>query len=456
MKQLVPYLVVLAVLLVFFVLCFLLFRQPASKSASKEAPQRKQENDKEGRLAVSTSSARGVEKAQVSAPQEDELDVTAPTRVLSAEELQSALGISAQNTKQEVARKPGLDDKTELIELVPEEDKSGEVDTSRPVHPLQEADLVAIAMQPILKSLGRLSNRDQVSIQTITKEALARLRIRDEKSLYDLLGHIAVQEALMHAQKAYAITPTPWMRSVVLDVFVDVAEQPKSSTRYMIAFDALRILPNLTLGHLQTLAISLLLQYSCNSNNYSLEYFRHYIDKYLVPFVSDISAQLSIFEQLKYAGCIQEGQNTISLCQILSNSYPYVFTYQGFTREELIEALGGEAIDSRFVVRALNSDLYKLAMTDVSVAPRFFKQAGIHNKDMQERLLNLMESKPISFAGRDARSLMKTISPVLYDLADLFDHSSLSRTTLTLLGLYLGRLHVKAVIGEDFDMSQWF
>ena len=30
------------------------------------------------------------------------------------------------------------------------------------------------------------------------------------------------------------------------------------------------------------------------------------------------------------------------------------------------------------------------------------------------------------------------------------------KISLTLLGLYLGRAHVKATIGEEFDLSHWF
>lgn len=75
---------------------------------------------------------------------------------------------------------------------------------------------------------------------------------------------------------------------------------------------------------------------------------------------------------------------------------------------------------------------------------------------MQRDLLALMRSKPTSFSGAEARNIMDDISPVLLDLADLFDNGPMSAMSLTLLGLYLGRAHVKATIGEEFDLSRWF
>ena len=65
------------------------------------------------------------------------------------------------------------------------------------------------------------------------------------------------------------------------------------------------------------------------------------------------------------------------MTQLLSNSYPFVFNYRGFTKEELFRATDGRGVDPRFVVRSLNSNLYKLAVVDESLAQRFFREARI-------------------------------------------------------------------------------
>ena len=53
-----------------------------------------------------------------------------------------------------------------------------------------------------------------------------------------------------------------WMKSAALERILDVVQSLKSSTPYLVAFDALRVLPHLTLGHFQVMALTLLLQYS--------------------------------------------------------------------------------------------------------------------------------------------------------------------------------------------------
>ena len=319
-----------------------------------------------------------------------------------------------------------------------------------------EDKCVELAIAPFVHSFGVLHGDTQHYVESITRDALAALNITKIVEVNALLENIVIQEALMSMQKAYAATNTEWMKSAALGAFLDVVQSPKSSTPYLVAFDALRVLPHLTLGHFQVMALTLLLQYSRNSNNYGLIHFQHYVEKYIEPFISDLPRNDSFYRQLDYLRCTQEEQEPITLCQVLSNSYPFVFNYRGFSKEELFRATDGHGVDPRYVVRSLNSNLYKLALVDEYLAPQFFRQTRISNAMVQRDLLALMKSKPTAFRGQEARDIMDDISPVLLDLADVFDSTPMSKISLTLLGLYLGRAHVKATIGEEFDLSHWF
>ena len=331
-----------------------------------------------------------------------------------------------------------------------------EVPTGQWARAAHEDKCVELAIAPFVHAFGVLHGDTQYYVEDITRDALAALNITKLAEVNALLDNIVIQEALMSMQKAYAATNTEWMKSAALGAFLDVVQSPKSSTPYLVAFDALRILPHLTLGHFQVMALTLLLQYSRNSNNYGLIHFQHYVEKYIEPFISDLPQNHSFYRQLDYLRCTQEEREPITLAQVLSNSYPLVFNYRGFSKEELFRATDGRGVDPRYVVRSLNSNLYKLALVDESLAPRFFRQTRISDSMVQRDLLALMKSKPTAFRGQEARDIMDDISPVLLDLADVFDKTPMSKISLTLLGLYLGRAHVKATIGEEFDLSHWF
>ena len=331
-----------------------------------------------------------------------------------------------------------------------------EVPTGQWAKAAHEDKCIELAIAPFIHAFGVLHGDTQHYVASITRDALAALNITKLAEVNALLDNIVIQEALMSMQKAYAATNTEWMKSAALGAFLDVVQSPKSSTPYLVAFDALRVLPHLTLGHFQVMALTLLLQYSRNSNNYGLIHFQHYVEKYIEPFISDLPQNNSFYRQLDYLRCTQEEREPITLAQVLSNSYPFVFNYRGFSKEELFRATDGHGVDPRYVVRSLNSNLYKLALVDESLAPRFFRQTRISDSMVQRDFIALMKSKPTAFRGQEARDIMDDISPVLLDLADVFDHTPMSKISLTLLGLYLGRAHVKATIGEEFDLSHWF
>lgn len=347
------------------------------------------------------------------------------------------------------------DDATRILPVVAAETTPAAKRTASHGDVPAAGDAVDWAVHHFMQSFGMLGDSAKEGVRAITADALQRLGITGEAEVKALLENIVVQEALMCMQKAYVATPTPWMYETAIEAFGDVVQQPKSSTLYLLAFDALRILPHLHLGHFQVMALALLLQYSRNSNNYSMDNLRHYVEKYIEPFVSDVPRDESMHRQLEYLHCSAQATDRVSLAAIFSNSYPLIFKYRGFTRDELSMALDGERLDERFIARSINSSMYKLTLVDEGLAQRFFRLAHISDGDIQQRLLALAKSKPTAFTGRESLEIMERISPVLVNLAEVYDTTPISKMTLTLLGLYLGRAHVKVTIGEEFDLSPW-
>ena len=519
MHAIIPYLILVGVIIAFFIVCYLVFRESPKKMGHLSEERRADRRRKIREYASGAASADILKPAAKSSPVSEEvITVKADEGIEKADETSTQVKLSQENASYPTAsvHEPTPESMTlvippaeeeivdEAIERAKEEvspeatqvmDRLSQVgDETAPTMILRRDQLseallqqglmesnpvadpdgmkaysnsswkqesaekrrVEIAMEPFRHVFGVISDRTYQVVFDVTQDALQTLGISSEEEAQALLDNVVVQEALLLMQKAYAANPAEWMRPIAVETFVDVVSQPKSSTPYLVAFDALKILSHMTLAHLQVMAIILLLQYSRNSNNYSLEYFRHYVDKYIQPFLSDLPRNAAIFHQLDYLRCSQKEAEKINLAQLLSNSYSFVFNFRGFSKDELVHALDGETLDPRFVVKSINSALYKLALVDEGMAPRFFRQAGISDRHVQEDLLGLMKSKPSAFSGAEARRIMEEISPVLLDLSDLFEASPLSTMSLTLLGLYLGRAHVKATIHEDFDLSQWF
>ena len=103
----------------------------------------------------------------------------------------------------------------------------------------------------------------------ITRDALAALGITKVSEVNITIAKYCNSRSInVVCKKPMRVLQLPWMKTAALEAFLDVVQSPKSSTPYLVAFDALRVLPHLTLGHFQVMALTLLLQYSRNSNNY--------------------------------------------------------------------------------------------------------------------------------------------------------------------------------------------
>ena len=311
------------------------------------------------------------------------------------------------------------------------------------------------AVAQYVSAFGILNPQSEKDAKYITEHVLFQLGDTTEEELVSLLTHIEVQDSLLHLQKAYVANPTEWMRELLTDTFRDVVQQPRSSTLYLVAVDALKSVMQLQKGHLQALALALILQYSKNSNNYSLEHFQQYVERYLEPFLSELPTREDMYQQLEYLRCTSMG-NEVSFEQILRNSYPLVFNYRGFTYEELDYVMQQAPVRASITVESLNSSSLQLAAIDEYMLPNLYQRAGIMDQDMQQALTQLAYSKPFDWAHSCFDDVLERISPVLLNLCHTYNRIPLCRLNLTLLGLYLGRGMVKATINEHFDISPWF
>ncbi len=307
-----------------------------------------------------------------------------------------------------------------------------------------------------LNQFGMVTPELKKQAEHITAAAFQRIGCTNDEQRQQAMSTLLAQEALLNLQKAYAAHPESHVEALALQAFDDIVQGSPVSTRHLVAIDALKVMPYLSNEHYKILAILLLFLYSRNSHNVDKETFSEYIDKYVVPFLDGFPTERPYYQQLDYLRCTAFESKETHFAEILSDSYPLLFRYRGFTEEELRKALRGKRIPSEFIVQSFNSPLIKLAMVDESMTTRFFRMTGIQDRMLQDQIMRLARKRPASFTGEEALDIMEDISPVLADLGDIWDSTMLRISTLSLLGLYLAQGYVKERIGEEFDLSRWF
>lgn len=321
---------------------------------------------------------------------------------------------------------------------------------------LAESPVISRCTEHFLKQYTIVRTDLKKQVQYITDAAFRSVGATLDDEREKVLSSFAVQDALRQVQKTYTAHPESFVEAVVTRAFADVVRCPETSTRHLVATDALKVMPSLSRPHYRILALLLLFLYSRNTHNVDKETFGQYMEKYVLPIVDRFPTERPYYQQLDYLHCTAVEAKGTTFAALLGDSYPLLFRYRGFTEEELRKALQDEFLPGEFVVQSFNSPLYKLALIDETMSSRFFRMAGIENRGTQDRLLRLARKRPANFSGEEALDVMEGISPVLADISDIWDSTMLRVSTLSLLGLYLGQGYIKEIIGEEFDLSRWF
>ena len=464
-----PYIVILGMIVLFLLCCYFLFRDGKSKQKPRKRNDRehdeyydqirrnfqnpytqREEDELEEKPVQSEADAAWAES--------DPSDHTLPLATADVTDWNESQGVVSKELVRAVSEQPleEADDATRIMpkiteDLVQEEpEREPENEETAPY-----MSVVDTAVAQYTAAFGILKPNSEEDARYITEYVFTQAAIDSEEVLTGMLEYISVQEALLQVQKAYVTTPTEWMRDVLTDAFCDVLKQAQSSTLYLVALDALKSLVSLQKGHLQALAIALIVQYSKNSNNYSLDNFRHYVTKYIEPLISDLPTQDDMYQQLEYLRCTSTS-GEVRFDQILRSSYPLMFEYRGFTYEELEYVMQNTPVRTSITVPSFNSPLLKLCAVDEQMLPGLYQRAGITDQGIQQELTKLACSKAFDWENISFDEELEYISPVLLDFCKTYNRLPLCRLNLTLLGLYLGRSMVKATIHEDFDISPWF
>ena len=459
-----PYVVVVGVVLLFLLCCYFLFRDGKSNKKHAERPVSNYEEYYEERRRNFQNPYAVKEESETDDTIWEEMnpsDYTMPLPAVDATDWNESQGVVSKELVRAVSEQPleEADDATRIMPKITEELMSEEPTADEPVAEETVAtafvSIVDKAVAQYVAAFGILNPNSEEDARYITEYVFTQAAIDSEEVLMGMLEYISVQEALLQVQKAYVTTPTEWMRDVLTDAFCDVLKQPQSSTLYLVALDALKSLVSLQKGHLQALAIALIVQYSKNSNNYSLDNFRHYVTKYIEPLISDLPTQDDMYQQLEYLRCTSTS-GEVRFDQILRSSYPLMFEYRGFTYEELEYVMQNTPVRTSITVPSFNSPLLKLCAVDEQMLPGLYQRAGITDQGIQQELTKLVCSKAFDWENISFDEVLEYISPVLFDFCKTYNRLPLCRLNLTLLGLYLGRSMVKATIHEDFDISPWF
>lgn len=310
-------------------------------------------------------------------------------------------------------------------------------------------------VQRFIQRFGEGMGERRRLVSSITASAFACVGCQKDAERQQLVASLSVQEALEKVQRVYVTQPYPYVKYMALTAFYDIARGRTISTRPVVAMDALNVMPYLTTPHYQILSILLRFLYLPDQTNVDKETFCSFLDTKVLPFFTNFPMATAYYQQLEHVRCLFRENKETRFAEILANSYPLLFGYRGMTEDELHQALHGKYSPKGWIVPSVYASFFKLALANELGMTKFFRDACIQDRKIQQRLLQLAKKRPVHFSGEEALYIMERISPILSELSDIWDSSPLKVSTLSLLGLYLAQGYIKSEIGETVDISRW-
>lgn len=176
--------------------------------------------------------------------------------------------------------------------------------------------------------------------EELTDSFLSQLYKRRPEAISSMADP-GMQMVLFEAQKEYARTGNKDLEKLLVDLLVDRASGQEQSDERIVLDESIRVVPKLTVIHLDSLSVVLLLTRSKRDTTKTQADFRRQIEETLVPFLDNLSAETSCYEHLEYAGCgsIMRVARWPAIEKMFAARFPDFFSHQSIdeTRSHILE-----------------------------------------------------------------------------------------------------------------------
>jgi hypothetical protein len=289
--------------------------------------------------------------------------------------------------------------------------------------------------------------------EELTDDFLAKLKEEKEEAISEI-STPSMQSAIYDAQKQYARTGDKDLEELLVDILVERAITPDRSIKQIVLDEALVVAGKLTSEHMDALTINFLMSKVKKSNLLNLDSILLHIKEEIIPFTNELSDASSCYEHLAYAGCgsIMETSTIKPIEDLYLVRYPALFS-KGFTEEQFRNDVGDPALFHKLLIRCFHFvNNIQLSCMNVEVIRHVAQEHKISDENLS-KLISLFNSTLMNQA--EVKQYFLEITPEIHRLFDLWNNSSLSKFSLTTVGIAIAQANYKRKTGLKFDLGIW-
>lgn len=289
--------------------------------------------------------------------------------------------------------------------------------------------------------------------EELTDDFLKKLREESEESVSQM-NEPGMQAALYEAQKQYAKTGDKDLEGILVDILVERASTPDRNIHQIVLDEALEVASKLTPEQMDSLTINFLISQTQKYNLINIESLIGYINDEIIPFTKELSESTSCYEHLVYTGCISLMHTSYikPISDLFRDRYPALFS-KGFDQEKFKSDIGEISEFSTLLIPCFHfENQFQFKAMNIEILRGMLQDRNISEEETN-KFIALFNSTLMS--SSEVKEFLLCKVDKLAGFFDLWGNSTLSKFTLTTVGIAIAQANFRRRTGLKLDLGIW-
>lgn len=308
-------------------------------------------------------------------------------------------------------------------------------------------------------------------IAKLSIEAAQEARKREERlnnKLFDLLEEIKVndrealnqlknpdmQYSFIEAQLANIRVGTEEMENILSNLLKERILEKERTTLQIALSEAIKVSPLLLPVHLNILSLVFIFKYTVRNTIVNEQTFMEYFERILSSCLVDITDDNTLYQHIEYSKCGTLSVLSYDIINIIKQSYSGLFM-KGFTKEEFITKVDNEEVLQKYPKLLINhlrdTNLLQINSISENVLKENLTQCGLEEQQI-DKVKDFFNEHILS--DDEIKQRIIELVPSFKKFIELWE-SSMNQLQLTSVGIILGAINLKNLIGENYNMKIW-
>jgi K+/H+ antiporter YhaU regulatory subunit KhtT len=287
-----------------------------------------------------------------------------------------------------------------------------------------------------------------------SKELLDNFLIKLEEKRPEAITSMkdpGMQYSLFNAQKEYSKTGDKDLASLLEDILVERAQNPKRDLMQIVLDECVSVAPKLTPDQFDSLSLIFIIRYTINYSITTFENLIVHIIQFILPFQNGIRKEQSRYQHLEFSSCGTIGIGTWSIEHAFRNNYMILFS-KGFPIEEY-EKISTDPKFKKFIMPCYHDKTkFQINIINQEEVKKIGKSHGLSDDEIMK--INDLYNRFL-MTEEEVKQYLFKLFPQIKSIIQAWNESAIKNMTLTSVGIAIGHANITRKTKQTFDLKIW-